>query len=53
MQDHTIENKFGIYFDKWKLSHQMSGFGVVWENSEKYVHFNLFNFELAIGKTRR
>ncbi len=43
--------KFGIYFNKWSISYQQFGFGIVWEKYEKYIHFNLFNFELAIGKT--
>ena len=46
-------NKFGIYFDKWMVSHQQFGFGIVWEKTEKYIHFDIFNFELAIGITRR
>lgn len=44
--------KFGIYFDKWTPRHQEFGFGIVW-STEKYIHFNLFNLELAIGKTAR
>lgn len=45
--------KFGIYFDKWTPSQQLFGIGLVWEKRERYVHLNLFNFELAIGVTRR
>jgi hypothetical protein len=44
--------KFGVYLDKWSVRYQMLGFGVVW-TSEKYIHFNLFNFEIAIGVTAR
>lgn len=47
------ENKyrFGIYFDRWIISHQYFGVGIVFTKYEKYIHFNLFNFELAIGVT--
>lgn len=42
--------KIGVYFSAYTINVQQFGFGVVWSN-EKYIHFNLFNFELAIGKT--
>ncbi len=44
--------KLGIFFNKWTVRQQLFGVGIVWQ-TEKYVHFNLFNFELAIGKTCR
>lgn len=49
MNDYTY--KFGVYFNRWQVGQQFFGFGIVWE-TEKYIHFNLFNFELAIGYTR-
>lgn len=44
--------KTGIYFNKWEINYQQFGFGIVWLD-EKYLHINLFNFELAIGYTAR
>lgn len=47
------EYGWGVYFDKWQWRYQLIGVGLVWLKYEKYVHFNLLNFELAIGKTSR
>ena len=44
--------KFGIYINRWSVRYQQFGIGLIW-TSEKYIHFNLFNFELAIGKTAK
>lgn len=41
--------KKGIKLDWWTPRIQTFGFGIVWSN-EKYIHFNLFNVALAIGK---
>lgn len=43
--------KWGVYFDKWAWRYQQFGIGLVWLKYEKYVHINLFNLEVAIGKT--
>jgi hypothetical protein len=44
--------KLGIFIDINSVRYQHFGFGVIWDN-EKYVHFNIFNFEVAIGKVDR
>lgn len=44
----TVYRK-GIFFNKWRAHQQLFGFGIVWQG-EKYIHFNLFNLEVAIGK---
>lgn len=44
----TAYNK-GIFFSAWNIRHQQFGIGLVWDR-EKYLHINLFNFEVAIGK---
>jgi len=47
-----MNHKFGIYFSKWSVGHQLIGVGLEW-TAEKYVYFSLFNLELAIGYTAR
>mgnify|MGYP000677420707 CR=1 FL=1 len=44
--------KLGIYFNRWTIRQQQFGVGLIWQ-TEKYVHINLFSFELAIGYTAR
>lgn len=46
------EYKTGIYFDKWDIRSQQFGIGLVWSD-EKYMHINLFNYEIAIGRTAK
>lgn len=48
------EYKWGIYFNKFASTGAKSiGWGFYYHKPEVYIHFELWRFELAIGKTTK